>query len=285
MKICVKLMGGLGNQMFQYAIAAAVAARNQAKVYVDRSFLEKQSDGSYTQRHYALSELRCQPNAAGCLLRKELQLAQKYPSLPKLLPFIPVPFSEESPQFQKRVSEIRRSVLFIGYWQSEKYFQDYRPNLLREFAPRHRLSNEAQVIRHLIEQSPESVSIHVRRGDYVKLASAAAYHGVASLEYYQKAIDLIHARTIKPSFFLFSDDPDWVAANLKVSNSHLVKYLTEIEDLTLMKICKHNIIANSSFSWWAAWLNNNPGKIVIAPKKWFSHDKNPDLIPSSWIQI
>ena len=136
-----------------------------------------------------------------------------------------------------------------------------------------------------------AVSLHIRRGDYVSNPVTNNYHGTCSLAYYKKAVLLLKEKIENPSFFIFSDDLLWARENLDFINDmtfiDLDKSIPDHEEMHLMSQCKHNIIANSSFSWWGAWLNENSDKIVIAPKKWFSDNtiNTEDLIPAKWMRI
>lgn len=150
------------------------------------------------------------------------------------------------------------------------------------------VTNE-QVAQNIL--SVNAVSLHVRRGDYVSNLTINQFHGTCSLEYYNQAIAQIAKKVETPHFFVFSDDPEWVKSNLKIDYSITIvdhnNADKNYEDIRLMSLCKHHIIANSSFSWWGAWLCRNPNKIVIAPLKWFN-DKSintTDLIPDGWIKI
>ena len=138
-------------------------------------------------------------------------------------------------------------------------------------------------------QQVNAVSVHVRRGDYVNNKNANAFHGVCSPEYYRKAIELIAKRVDSPKYFVFSDDIEWVKEHIEIPNAVFVsqKDIADHEELVLMSKCKHAIIANSSFSWWGAWLNANPNKLVIAPKQWVSDSRvnTVDAIPAEWVRI
>ena len=133
-----------------------------------------------------------------------------------------------------------------------------------------------------------SVSLHIRRGDYVSNQKTNQTHGTCDLDYYQRCITEIEKEVENPYFFVFSDEIEWVKENLKIN--HPAEYVDQntgdksYEDMRLMSQCKHNVIANSSFSWWGAWLNSYPDKIVFAPKRWFASDKHntKDLIPEGW---
>ncbi|HET6995265.1 MAG TPA: alpha-1,2-fucosyltransferase, partial [Chitinophagaceae bacterium] len=138
-------------------------------------------------------------------------------------------------------------------------------------------------------RSVNAVSIHVRRGDYVNDKETNAVHGVCSIDYYREAINRLSGEISEPRFYIFSDDMDWARANLPIS-PHLAVYvdnnqMASHEDLRLMSSCKHHIIANSSFSWWGAWLSDYAGKKVIAPRNWFRTLENKDIIPNGWITL
>ena len=180
---------------------------------------------------------------------------------------------------------------FIGFWQSEKFFKNIEKIIRKEFTLKNPLSNYANVVFEKIKSTPISASLHIRRGDYVLEPHTNAYHGVCGLDYYQKAYEELVKKINSPfEIFVFSDDIEWVKENLRlpgkmhfVSNPNIPDY----EEMFLMSCCTHNIIANSSFSWWGAWLNPNKNKIVIAPKQWFANKNEDakDIVPESWIKI
>ncbi|MBI5078278.1 MAG: alpha-1,2-fucosyltransferase [Candidatus Yonathbacteria bacterium] len=175
-----------------------------------------------------------------------------------------------------------------GYFQSEKNFLNIKDKVLKEFT----FKNESKIF--LLEKSKidkvNSVSVHIRRGDYVSDPKINSTHGVCSKEYYEQAMSLMRSKVDSPIFYFFSDDIEWVKkefgehADFKYVSS---PSLEEYEELMLMSSCAHNIIANSSFSWWGAYLNKNPNKIVIAPKKWvnIAPDPHPNIIPEGWVRI
>ena len=178
-----------------------------------------------------------------------------------------------------------------GYWQSEKYFGAIQTQLREDLRLSQALSDLQQSLANKINHNPFAVSLHVRRGDYVADPTTTAFHGLCSLEWYARAAELILTKEPQAQFYIFSDDYKWVKENLTISAPiHFIEPSPdgqEAIDMHLMSLCKHNIIANSSFSWWGAWLNNNPQKIVIAPSRWFATDLHNtiDLIPSEWIRL
>lgn len=177
-----------------------------------------------------------------------------------------------------------------GYWQSEKYFQDFRSLIRKDFSFSSELCGLNLDVASKIN-STNSISLHIRRGDYVANQRSFAIHGVCSLEYYHSAMERIQEKVDFPTYFIFSDDLEWARENLKTKfPSVYVEHNKESQsynDMRLMSLCKHHIIANSSFSWWGAWLNPSGVKIVISPKRWYA-DKSrtiDNLIPKSWVQI
>jgi hypothetical protein len=159
----------------------------------------------------------------------------------------------------------------------------------KEFTLKEPLSAISQEYTNKILDTKNAVSIHIRRGDYVLNTSTNKHHGVCNLDYYEAAVEYIREKIESLTFFIFSDDIAWVKENLKLDNAVFVSSpeIKDYEELILMSKCKHNIIANSSFSWWGAWLNQNPDKIVIAPRQWTTKKTADelDILPKSWIQI
>jgi hypothetical protein len=187
-------------------------------------------------------------------------------------------------------------VYLQGYFQSERYFLEVQDVIRSEFTIRYEQDPQSQEIAVQIAET-QSVSLHVRRGDYVSDATIRQIHHVCDLDYYQRCARLMAEQVTDPHFFVFTDDPDWVLENLcldwptTVVNHNGVE--RDYEDLRLMSACQHNIIANSSFSWWGAWLNAHPGKIVLAPQRWYNRPPNDDprnldtrdLLPDGWMRI
>ncbi|MCK4744844.1 alpha-1,2-fucosyltransferase, partial [Candidatus Parcubacteria bacterium] len=194
---------------------------------------------------------------------------------------------EQHSHFDSKILKLIGNIYLDGYWQSEKYFKNIENSIRKEFTLKNDLQLKAKKLLRKIKNT-ESISIHIRRNDYISHKPANQYHGVCHLSYYKKAINVIIKKIDDPHFFVFSDDIDWCKKNLKIKFPTIfVEGNKDYEDLILMSKCKHNIIANSTFSWWGAWLNNNPNKIVIAPKKWFRKKSinTKDLIPKTWIKI
>jgi len=294
--IIVKLQGGLGNQMFQYAVGRQLSIINNTTLKLDLSFIkDKKLREHFTLRDFELEALNINCEYSSLDDVKHFannniisKIKRKFANT-KLL-------TEKGKRFQSEVLDSGKEIYLDGYWQSEKYFEKIRTELLSEFSLKKssldKLNNNESLkqIKELIESS-NSIAIHFRRGDYVTDTVTNQFHGTCSIQYYQDAIKLLAQKVQSPHFFLFSDDPEWVLNN-RVADDFPTTVVTTLDmhfDMYLMSLCKHNIIANSSFSWWGAWLNRNSEKLVIAPEKWFAdcnmNDQTIDLIPEKWIRI
>jgi hypothetical protein len=172
-----------------------------------------------------------------------------------------------------------------GYWQTEKYFLVNRQKLLNDFCLKQSLSAVANNLANHAK-SVCSVSIHVRRGDYLNYSNT---FNIQSVDYYQRAINVLKNKLVSPIFFVFSDDITWCKANLSFANDLIFidESIADYEQLTLMSLCSHHIIANSSFSWWGAWLGLNQDKVVIAPQNWFADHALTvnDIVPNDWLKL
>lgn len=275
MKI-VKLMGGLGNQMFQYAFGQVI----KADAYDVSWFEDVKNYPTVTPRAYELDFFKCSPHLTTLKAKKRNILSKLLCQISSDKIIKEKPANVYNPKLLK----IKKGV-FKGYFQCAQYCEAVRLQLLADFVPQNQPNEANQEILNKIK-STNSVSLHVRRGDYIQFQHV---HGLCDLAYYQKAIDLIDSHVSNPHFFLFSDDIAWVEENLKIKFPYTIVDINQGKDspwdIWLMKNCQHNIIANSSFSWWGAWLNENPNKIVIAPATWFSDGSPTDIIPHDWYKI
>ncbi|MFN5458281.1 MAG: alpha-1,2-fucosyltransferase [Bacteroidota bacterium] len=291
--IIVKLVGGLGNQMFQYAAGKQLSALHNTELKIDPSFYLNKFPSGVTPREIELDLLNTKLNFA---TQEEIDYFSKSKNnryqrwLHRKVPvlFNNIYLSESGSDFSSLFFRSPKNTYLDGYWQTEKYFSKIRSVLVQEFQPKNEFSSDN--LNYLSKiKSENSVSVHFRRGDYVSNPNAASYHGVLPLSYYDNAVNLLSTRLKNPEFFVFSDDIPWVIENFKIPFPvHFVQGnqgKSAVFDLALMYSCKHNIIANSSFSWWGGWLNTNPEKIVVAPKNWFSgsYDIPNDLIPAKWV--
>lgn len=288
--IVVQLAGGLGNQLFQYAAGRALAQRKRTSLRLDIGLFECDVKRTYRLNHFNIS--------ASIASQRDLDRVRGWGwrGLPhrivqRLCRNTPYyrqsPFIEQGQQFDLNLFKARKCVYLVGYWQSEKYFKDIQDIIRAEFTVRNPPDMMNRALLEQIDQS-ESVSLHIRRGDYVSDPHIRQIYGLCPLEYYHSAVEFIQLRLRQPHFFIFSDEIDWAKASLNIECPCI--YIShnrvgrDYEDLRLMSECKHHIIANSSFSWWGAWLCANPQKIVISPKKWFNTpDRDTeDLVPDSW---
>jgi len=282
--IAVKLMGGLGNQMFQYAIGRRLALHKNAELYLDLSFLNLRENVDYTLRKYELSRFKISAITKDVFFKDDF-ISKAIHKLKRIKYLV-----ERNELFDPTILSEKRNVYLSGFWQSEKYFADIRQTLLEDFALQSSLSKDNMLLSQQIA-SVNSVSIHIRRGDYISNKNALSKHGVLGLDYYKNALNLIRSRVPNPVFYIFSDDINWIKQNLHIEESHYIIEHNKAEDsyldMILMSTCKHNIIANSSFSWWGAWLNDYSEKMVIGPKNWFSDSTidTSDIIPESWIKM
>lgn len=291
--IITHLIGGLGNQMFQYAAARALSIKLNTELRLDiSSFANYQlHQGFELQRIFScVSKVASKENIDDILGWQSFPFIKRILLRPKMAMFRNKQFIVE-PYFQywAGINNVVKDGYFDGYWQSEKYFIGAEEQIREDFLFKLPMQHENIELAKKIFQV-EAVSLHVRRGDYASNPQNVATHGLCSIEYYQAAIAHITEQVKNPYFFIFSDDISWVKNNLKLDFSH--EYVDQnhgkesFNDMRLMSLCKHNIIANSSFSWWGAWLNSNIEKIVIAPKKWFANDRiTQDLIPENWVRL
>lgn len=294
--IIVKLMGGLGNQMFQYAFGKALALKHQTELKLDTSALASATiQEGYTPRNFQLDLYNINASYASQEDMRKYQKNKLGKLLNMFLFYLPFKINNlyiREPYFGffKKALQAPSNSYIDGYWQSEKYFNSIRAHLLKDFMPVKALSAQTQSLAERI-RSCQSVSIHVRRGDYVSSAINLKLFESCTELYYTLAMNKVIAKAPNAVFFIFSDEPEWFKKNIPTELP--VEYVTHntgvnsYEDMYLMSLCKHNIIANSSFSWWAAWLNQNKEKMVIAPKNWFKNDlkKSKDLLPKTWIQL
>lgn len=286
--IIFRAQGGLGNQLFQYATARRLAWLHSCQLVIDDSWFNR-SHSNETARQLELTRFRLNFRFPSRLEQIAwLPMRSRGMGFAKIL--LPVHLVRENGfGMNSQVLNAPRNSYLDGFWQSEKYFKDIRQELLSEIIPKESASRlDAPVIGSM--RKTNSVSIHIRRGDYVTLPSAAAYHGTCEIDYYHRAIEYLGKHVTDPFLFVFSDDHQWVKANLRFpfKTHHVDHNPTDLafQDLRLMSHCKHHIIANSSFSWWGAWLAESLGQIVIAPKQWFKSGRpTPDLLPAEWIKI
>jgi hypothetical protein len=291
--ITTHIIGGLGNQMFQYAAGRALSLAKQVPFSLDISDFSgyRLHQGFELQRVFNCPiRIASEAEVRALLGWQSWSLARRVLARPALSILRRQEYVFE-PHFNHwaGISDAPADSYLVGYWQSEKYFREAAQTIRADFTFKSPLSlRNAELVEQI--RGGNAVSLHVRRGDYVKNPKTMAVHGVCSLDYYRSAIQHVAARVEQPVFFVFSDDLEWVRKNLKIDfHCQYVDHNQGSEsynDMRLMSLCRHHIIANSSFSWWGAWLNASPNKIVTAPKKWFStNGETVDLFPDGWVLL
>ena len=289
--IVVKLQGGLGNQMFEFASARGLATKLGVGLQMDISWFSQIADRD-TPRQYELDSFKLKqdfidfkPFLVGTSLasRGKALIAPVFGR--KALKLYREPHYHYDPGFLNQPN----NTYLDGYFQGEKYFAHIREDLLTDFSWAKPAAGKNKKLLEIIAADDNSVSLHVRRGDYVSNENAAEFHGLRGVDYYQAATKLVEKSVKKPKYYVFSDDPDWCKTNLNFKhNTFYIDWnMDGAEDMRLMKSCRHNVLANSSFSWWGAWLNTNKEKIVVAPRQWFDDPSinTKDLVLESWQTI
>lgn len=278
--ITARLHGRLGNQMFQYAAAVGLAERLGVAVAIDSRGAERRGEGVLT-RVFDLPLVDPDPLPP---LRQDA-----------ILRYVLWRYTGAAPRFRRErglgynpaIESWQDGCYLHGYWQSERYFAHAADRIRRDFTfPAYSSAQNADMAARIGESL--AISLHVRRGDYLTLGA----HVLCDQAYYDAALArVLDGLSGEPTVFVFSDDPDWARDNLPLPCPRVVVDFngpdTDFEDMRLMSLCDHNIIGNSSFSWWAAWLNANPSKRVTGPGRWFGNPKlsNPDILPDGWMRI
>ena len=288
--VIIRIKGGLGNQLFQYAAAQSLAKRLNQPLLMDISFYPEQSLRSFklnklqTKNNGVISEL---PILYRILNNSRINYVARKLNC-RIIPFIDSVYCNETRSMvNKWFFDIEKNNVYLnGYFQSEDYFKDIRNTLLEEFRPCYSYSDEFLKVLSEIQLN-NSVAVHVRRGDFVKAQyNYNPHHYLLGEKYYSRAISFIESNIQDPEYYWFSDDIEWVKQNFGIQdNYHFITMHTEnpdIDEMMLMKNCKSVIAANSTFSWWAAWLNENPNAIVTVPDKRYG---NESMIPKKWIKI
>jgi hypothetical protein len=262
--ILKRIQGGLGNQMFQWAFGRNLSIKYNRELLIDKSFYNYQGE---LVRYFSLNKF-----SLNCVEINQSNINKFKSNTVKVL--------SDPNYFVDYILSENENYFLDGYWQSEKFFSENEDIILKDFEYN---STKIENISNEIDFKNNSVvSIHVRRGDYV---DADGMYPLQPISYYKNTIDLIGNYD---KLLIFSDDISWCENNFNFDNMIFSRGLDNVEDLTLMSMCNHNIIANSSFSWWGAKLNKNVDKKVIAPSNWYGPKMNietKDLIPDKWIKI
>lgn len=292
--VTIRLRGGLGNQMFQYAFGRSLTLKSgdilaldlDEFTWVNSKFTKRKyellnfnlPDTILTGNYYRFSAL----TKTETIYRPLRKILKKFPRNPLGI------LIEQTNNYNNNLINYPDRVYYDGYWQSYKYFEEFREKICHEFTPKILSNDDCSFIKKI--QKINSVAVHIRRGDYVTNIHANRNNGLCALNYYYEAVNHILSKYSDLHFFLFSDDVKWVAENFKIdapfsvvdSNGENKAFM----DIYLMSKCSHHIIANSSFSWWGAWLSESKDKTVIAPKKWFNIKRETeDLLPKKWVQF
>ncbi len=280
--ITIKFNGGLGNQIFQYIFGLTKARELGVDVDFDMSFFTRNPNRPYQMDIFGINAT---PN-------KDLRIPiyWKLRRLIKKDKFMGLNlYRETSFLYEKKSEEMTDNTFVEGFFQSAKYFDETLAKEVLTFKKEG--SAKTQEIMQKMK-SENSVALHIRRGDYVQKTRYKNLFNQLTLEHYARAIEIMKSKVENPTFYVFSDDPKWVEENLKIEGATYVSHNSGADswqDLMLMASAKHNIIANSSFSYWGAMLNNNENKIVIAPEIWFTEDKpdqkTTDIYPENWIKL
>ena len=286
------LSGGLGNQLFQYAFGFRLARQLQTELRLERHLLESQLLSrlrQYTHRQYelnvfAMEQTKASPfDTLNCLIRTLLPGRQavllresEFATLDTLI------------NYTAQIKE----VICLGYWQSEEYFKPEAEALRKQLIFQKRPADSTLSVAETIRSVNNATFVHIRRGDYVTNANANRHHGVCNKEYYNRSVRYLRERVSGTHFFVFSDNLAWVRRELGaiLNPATYVEHNTEADswqDMYLMSLCRHAIVANSSFSWWGAWLNSEGNRIVIAPQHWFTANKSTQLtvVPAHWTTL
>ncbi len=284
----VRISAGLGNQMFQYALYASMREVNpDIAIDITEFKYRKHHQGYELQKIFnvnptiatekQIAQLSDSSKSLWASMRRKIFGVKKCDGIViKECGFNYIPNLQQS-----------KDCYFEGYWQSYKYFENIDEIVRSQFKFLEPLAGKNVSCAAEI-QSVESVSIHIRRGDYTKSRRWQNIGSICNTDYYNWAIASMESSVENTRYYVFSDDIEWVRRNLNIPNATYVDWNSgedSYNDMRLMSLCKHNIIANSSFSWWGAYLNSNEDKVVIAPSKWYRDTPTPDILPPSWITI
>ena len=275
----IKMIGGLGNQMFIYAFYLQMRKRFPG-TRIDLSDMRHYHahNGYELDRVFGISD-------------REFCIAKP---LKKVLEFLFFKVILERKQNLDTMEAFTKSyaypfLYFKGFYQSERFFKDVEGEVRQAFAfDLNKANAESQTLARQIQENPHAVSLHGRRGDYMEPKFYKRYGTVCSQAYFQRAVEMMLAQVPQAHFYIFSDDVEWVQQNLRLPRATVVscnRGADSWQDMMLMSLCRHNIICNSTFSWWGAWLNANPEKRVIAPSRWLADTDMPYIIPETWIKV
>lgn len=296
--IIVRLRGGLGNQLFQYAAGRALATLHQVPLKLDLYTYAQHPYRKFELHHFNIdateaSRAEVHRFTGSNPVVRYLNKRENYFRCPGV-------FAQPHYHFYDDFLLLPSNMYLSGYWQSEKYFSGIAGAIRQQFTPTQALDDRNTAFQKQMK-TQASVAVHVRRGDY-NSKSYASFFGTLTEAYYGEAMTQVRKRVGDPVFYFFSDDIPWCKSTFGTTGAEFISHNTggdAYKDMLLMSSCQHNIIANSTFSWWGAWLNENPDKVVIAPRQWFRSNfldkKEPvyasrfyntkDLIPAGWTRL
>jgi hypothetical protein len=288
--IAVRLMGGLGNQMFQYAVARRIALERSTELVLDLGWFGRQAPQD-TPRAYALDVFVADDHVRRVAIDLPVPVNRLQAGIALVRERLhrgPRIVRQRGTGFDAQVLDAPDGALLVGYFQSERYFGPVADAIRTDFALRAALSPAAEQVAEKIAAAGASISLHVRRGDYVTNPNAKQFHGTLGSDHYRRALGRIDRPDAQ--VFVFSDDPDWCAAELELGQPTTVlprDGRSAAEDMVLMSRCDHHVIANSSFSWWGAWLDPRPEATVVAPARWAldAEADFADVCPPRWLRV
>ena len=274
--IIVRVMGGTGNQMFQYALARKLKEMNKYVV------LDISAYKTWEFRYdFCLNRIFD--------INKDIYITEDPNEfIIKNCRNIKIIDCENQPYYNADILNYD-NVYLNGYWMSEKYFKDIEKILRKEFIFKNTLDKEkSELVNEL--KNTNSVGIHVRRGGYLQGNAANIFTGITTKKYYDNSLKYIKEKVSNPQFYVFTDDREWAKETFKNTSVKVIDVAidkTNYTNIQIMSSCKHNILANSTASWWAAWLNNNKNKIIITPDIWLNQKEAnmDDIVPHDWIRI
>ena len=281
--VYVRLLGGLGNQLFQYAMGRALADARQVELVLDPRFiLRKGCISGLAIDEFAIRARYLTDTEAAYFKEPIWKLSRALRR--QINPWLGY-YHETVHSFDAAALAQSLEVMLSGFWQSERYFSNYGHQLRTDLVLKSQMPSAAVKLAKQMASGP-SVAMHVRRGDYLTDPKALVKHGVTSAHYYQTALQLMIEKLGDVDLYVFSDDPDWVRTNIQHPKIIFVSDFgfSAEQDLWLISACQHQIIANSSFSWWGAYLNDYASKVIVAPQPWFDakHMAQQDIIPADW---
>jgi hypothetical protein len=283
MMVIVRLKGGLGNQFFQYAASYVLSKKLNCELKLDISSYDQKSLREFDLKNFDI-EKNIAPQSESIKLGAPLNFKNRLIKKLRLSSLIFPQYIQEMESFayDQRFALINKPVYLDGYWQNLNFFENYREELNCLFTPKVEISK--QYLEYLTQiKTTQSVSIHVRKGDYVTDLNTQSIHDTCGLDYYMKAIKHINNEVEKPTYFIFSDDIGWCEENFDFLSSKVFINKTHgaLEDFQLMRNCQSNIISNSTFSWWAAWLPGERGDTldsqVVLPSRWLKNRLTQNL--------